>query len=420
LKPAFRRKKSVIAAAFRRRPVLAALARLARERRLDAWIVGGAPRDALLGRPELDVDVAVSRDAEGLARRLAADGFGTAVAISERFPRVYRVAGRRPVDLVELEGGSIERDLGRRDFTANAIAIDLLTGAWMDPFGGAADLDRGRLRLVGESNLVEDPLRAFRAARFFATHGLRPDAATRRACARVAPRLEGVAPERIQAEMAKMLEAARAAEAFRWAGSTGLLAPALGLVGAPAGRWRAAGRNLARLETASRRSLPPERRRILRLAAIAAGLGLSGGDASAWLRRRRHGRADAAAVARLLDLERAAARLNDGRERWAWVHDAGPALSDALALLQATRPNLRPTARRLTRLASLGRRGPAVSGTDLMQWLGESPGPRVGSLLREVAIEGLRGAVRTRRQARQWLLATAGPAAKTGSSVRSS
>jgi tRNA nucleotidyltransferase (CCA-adding enzyme) len=419
LKPAFRRKQSVIAASFRRRRVLAALSGLARERGVGAWIVGGAPRDGLLGRPELDVDVAVSREAEWLARRLEADGFGKAVVISERSPCVYRVAGSRPVDLVELEGGSIERDLGRRDFTANAIAIELQTGLWIDPFGGAADLADRRLRLVRESNLAEDPLRAFRAARFFATHGLRPDRATRHACARIAPRLEAVAPERIQAELAKMLEADRAAEPFRWAGSVGLLTPALG-IGAPANRWRAAGRNLARLETPPLRSIPADRRRILRLAAIAQGLRLSGEEASAWLRRRRHGRADAAAVAKLLDLEEAAVWAGRGRESWAWIRDAGPALSDALVLIHATRPSLRSTARRLRRLRSQRRRGPAVSGTDLMRWLGESPGPPVGRLLREIEIEALRGAVRTRRQARQWLLDNAASGSKADPALRSS
>jgi tRNA nucleotidyltransferase (CCA-adding enzyme) len=365
------------------------------------------------------VDVAVSRDAERLARRLEADGFGKAVVISERSPCVYRVAGSRPVDLVELEGGSIERDLGRRDFTANAIAIELQTGLWIDPFGGAADLAHRRLRLVRESNLAEDPLRAFRAARFFATHGLRPDGATRYACARIAPRLEAVAPERIQAELAKMLEADRAAEPFRWAGSVGLLTPALG-IGAPAKGWRAAGGNLARLETPPLRSIPAHRRRILRLAAIAQGLRLSGEEASAWLRRRRHGRADAAAVAKLLDLEEAAVWAGRGRASWAWIRDAGPALSDALALIHATRPSLRPTARRLRRLASRRRRGPAVSGTDLMRWLGESPGPPVGRLLREIEIEALRGTVRTRRQARQWVLDNAATGSKADSAVPSS
>ncbi len=399
--------------------MLAALARLARERGVEAWIVGGAPRDGLLGRAELDVDVAVTGEAELLARRLESLGFGRAVAISEQSPCVYRVAGSRPVDLAELEGGSIARDLERRDFTANAIAIDLQTGAWIDPFGGAEDLASRRLRLVRESNLTEDPVRAFRAARFFATHGLRPDGAARRAAARIAPSLATVAPERVQAELAKMLDADHAAAAFQWAGSVGLLAPALG-IGAMPSRWRAAGRNLGRLETRALTLLPSHRRRLLRLAAIAAGIGLSGGDASAWLRRRRHGRSDAAAVAKLLDLAQAAPGAGSGRARWAWIRDAGAALSDALLLIPAIRPGRTPTARHLRRLARRSRRGPAMSGNDLMRWLGESPGPSIGRLLREVEIEVIRGAIRTRRQARQWLVGRAPSSAESGQTLRSS
>jgi tRNA nucleotidyltransferase (CCA-adding enzyme) len=227
--PALRRKKTAIGASLRRRRPIAALARLARERGIRVWLVGGAPRDRLLGRPGLDADFAVSRDAEGLALALEERGFGTAVPISESRPRVYRAAGRTPIDLAELEGDSVEQDLARRDFTANAIAIDLETGAWIDPFGGAADIARRRLRLVRESNLAEDPLRAFRAARLYATHRLVPDERTRKACVAVAPRLETVAAERIQAELSKMLEADRVAVPFRWARRAGLLSPGLGL-----------------------------------------------------------------------------------------------------------------------------------------------------------------------------------------------
>jgi len=400
--PAFRRKKMAIGASLRRRRPIAELARRARERGIRIWLVGGAPRDRLLGRPGLDADFAVSRDAEGLARALEKRGFGTAVPISESRPRVYRVAGRMPIDLAELEGTSIEQDLARRDFTANAIAIDLETGAWIDPFGGALDIVRRRLRLVRESNLAEDPLRAFRAARLYATHGLVPDEATRRACLAVAPRLETVAAERIQAELSKMLEADRVAIPFRWARTAGLLSPALGLP-APAARWDAACRNLARLEGRQTAALPKSRRRLMRLAAIAAGLGLSPPESSKWLRRLRHGRAEAGVVARLLELAATLPLPRTEQRRWAWLHDAGNLAPDVLTLTEAVYPRRRPLVRRFRRLWSARRRGPVVSGADIIRWLGETPGPAVGRLLREVRIESIRGAIRTRPQARAWL-----------------
>ncbi len=331
---------------------------------------------------------------------------GRAVEISEATPRVYRVAGPLAVDLAEVEGGTIEADLARRDFTANAIAIDLADGRWIDPYGGVGDLARRRLRLVRESNLAEDPLRAFRAARLYATHGLRPDADTRRACARVAPRLAEAAAERVQTELAKMLEARSCAAAFRWAARAGLLAPALGIEAAPI-RWRAAAAILARLDGRSRRRAAS--RRVLRLAGIAAGLRLSPGEASNWLLRRRHGRSDAGRVARLLELVDAARDARSPGERWTLLYDAGHDLPDVLELACAIQPPFLDRARRLRRLANRRRQGPKVTGRDLMLWLEEPGGPRIGRLLRELQIEGLRGRVRTRGQARTWAMTRRAP-----------
>ncbi len=238
-----------------------------------------------MGLPAPDVDVAVARDSEGIARELEARGLGRTVLLSEESPRVVRVAGSASLDLADLVGDSIEADLARRDFTANALAIDLSTGDWLDPFGGAADIARHRLRRVREENLAEDPLRAFRAARFFATHGLRPDRDTEKACRRVAPALRTVAPERIATELGKLLSAATVAPAFRWAARTRLLPPALDLDAptAPAGGGSPTG--AARCERSA--GSPAEVRRIVRLAAIADAAGLSSGPARHWLSKRR-------------------------------------------------------------------------------------------------------------------------------------
>ena len=198
--------------------------------------MGGAARDLLLGREVIEVDVAVHGQAGEVARAMEAAGFGRAVEISSRPPRVFRVAGRREIDIAEIEGGSIEEDLRRRDFTVNAIAYDLSRHAWIDPFGGREALAQGRLRMVSPRNLVDDPLRVLRAARFLATHGLRPDAATSRACRAAAPGLAGVAPERIRAEWVKLAASPRVARAIGWAGRAGVLAPAFGLEPAQAGR----------------------------------------------------------------------------------------------------------------------------------------------------------------------------------------
>lgn len=393
-----------ISRSFRRRRDLAALARLAASRGIGVWVVGGAARDRLLGRRELDVDIAVSADAEGLARRMEALGLGTAVPVSREGPRVFRVAGRREIDIAELEGSSIARDLARRDFTANAIAVDLSSGAWIDPFGGAEDLARRRLALVGEENLAEDPLRAFRAARLYATHGLAPDRRAERACRAVAPRLSAVAAERIRIELSKMLEARRVSAPFAWAARTGLLAPALRLA-VSRRRLRKAAAALARLDASGVGRLPAERRRALRLAVIAWACGLSSRGAARWLSGLRFGRAEASRVATLLALALRASRLDGSgeREAWRWVRDARESSFDALRLVKAQDPRKAPLARRLRRRIRGARRGPRVSGGDLLRWLEIPPGPRVGALLRELEVETLRGTVRTRRQARRFV-----------------
>src|SRR5262245_2128380 len=227
ISPAARRRLE----ALRRRGELRALARAAKARDVPVWIVGGAVRDALMGRPVPEVDVAVRGDAQALAAELERRGEGRAVFLSEDRPgpRVFRVAGRRPIDVAEVEGGTIQTDLARRDFAVNALAVDLRDGSVLDPFGGVADVSRRRLSCVRAANLLEDPLRALRAARFLASHDLVPDRATLAASRAAAPRMSGVAVERISSELSRLLESPRAARALGWAASAGLLRAALGV-----------------------------------------------------------------------------------------------------------------------------------------------------------------------------------------------
>lgn len=388
-------------ASISRRAEIRALASIASRLRQRVWIVGGAARDLQLRRAVPEVDAAVSGDAQVLARAMESAGLGRAVPLSLDAPRVFRVAGRREVDLAEIAGGSIEEDLKRRDFTVNAMAFDLTTRQWLDPFGGREDLAAGRLRAVSARNLSEDPLRVLRAARFLATHELVPDRETSRACRRVAPRLAEVARERIRAEWIKMFEARSAAPALRWAFRAGLLGPALGIGPAQA---RSLARSAGLFDAPALRRRKPESRRRLRLALMAARLRLDPGATAAWLAARRYGRSEAGDVAALAALVSGARVAGSPRRQWAWVRDAGPFAAEALVLLRlldkASRPRARALARRVARAR---RRGPQVSGGDVLKWLRIPPGPEVGKLLADLRVEILSGAVRTRRQARAWL-----------------
>lgn len=389
---------------LRRRPEVRALADLARRDGNGAWLVGGAVRDAALGLPVPEIDVAVARDAEWLARALERAGLGTAVFLSRDRPgpRVFRVAGRRPLDLAEIEGGSIAADLARRDFTANAIAASLDDGAILDPFGGVADLARRRLRCVHASNLLDDPLRALRAARFLATHGLAPDAGTLAAARRAAPGLRAVARERIAVELAKLLEAPEASRAFSWAARAGLVPAALGLPLSEAQSRRAA-RSLAPLEGRRIRALPPERRRRLRLARLAGRLPLTPAETPRWLRGLRLPRREAEAVARLASLARSADGVRARRDALAWLLEAGDLAPDALRLAALAGGAAARRSARLRRLARAPLRRVAVTGGDILRWTSLSPGPRIGLLLERLRLEAALGTVRNRREARHWL-----------------
>jgi len=389
---------------LRRRGEVAALARAAARRGIEAWIVGGAVRDRLLGLAPGEIDVAVSRDAEALAADLERDGLGRAVFLSRDRPgpRVFRVAGKRPLDIAELEGASIETDLARRDFTANAIALAVTSGAVVDPFGGVADIRGRRLRGVRAGNLPDDPLRVLRAARLIATHGLRPDAALLADARRAAPLFGRAAPERVAAELSRLLASPAAGPAFAWTARAGILPAALGrpLSGPRTARLA---RSLACLDDPGVRRMDPSRRRRLRLAFLALGMGLDGPGTRAWLQERRWAREDARDAARLAGLVETAGRIRTRRDAWRWILEADELGGDAVALLARLGASSRRRARPLRELLRAPRRRLAVSGADVVAWLGLAPGPDVGRLLADLRVAAAMGEVAGRRQARDWL-----------------
>ncbi len=198
----------------------------------DAWLVGGSVRDRLLGRSTADLDVAIGADtgktARALARRVGAPTF----PLSETFGS-WRVIARDhswQVDLTPLGASTIEEDLGQRDFTINAIAEPLQGGELVDPFGGRADLEAGRLRMVAPGAFAADPLRTLRLPRIAAELGLEVEVGTGEVARSVAPALAGVAGERIFAELKRIVageEALRGLELMLSFGVTQAILPEL-------------------------------------------------------------------------------------------------------------------------------------------------------------------------------------------------
>jgi putative nucleotidyltransferase with HDIG domain len=176
------------------------------------WLVGGAVRDRLLGRPTTDYDVAVAGDPQRPARALARAAGGHAFRLSEGFGawRVVEHEHGWQVDLLPVEGQQIEPDLARRDFTINAIAQPLRGGAEIDPFGGIEDLRAQRLRMVAVEAFAADPLRTLRLARLACELGFAVDPETEDAARAAASGLRRVAPERVFAELKRVVSAERA------------------------------------------------------------------------------------------------------------------------------------------------------------------------------------------------------------------
>jgi len=225
---------------------------------LDAYLVGGAVRDELLGLDSKDADFLVPAvDIDGLLRRLAPHGRAEELLVAGRavgvrlYPReraIRRLApagiefapprreqstgtGRHDFEIVVDPAASIEDDLARRDFTVNAIARHLSGGELVDPFGGRADLDEGVLRTVSTLSFREDPLRLVRALRFVSQLGFEPDEELLAQMREEAPAVKLVSGERIggglaadgMGELSKLLLGAEPARALRLARDTGVL-----------------------------------------------------------------------------------------------------------------------------------------------------------------------------------------------------
>ncbi len=209
----------------------------------EAWCVGGAVRDALLGHAHLDWDLATSATPPQVRRlfeRTIPVGieFGTVGVLDPHghmhevttFRRDVQHDGRHAV--VEF-GASLDEDLARRDFTINAIAYDPIAHAVHDPFGGRDDIMAGIVRAVGDpqARMVEDRLRALRALRFTARFDFTLDDATWAAIVASAPFLPRLSPERVRQEIEKTMEQVpRPSTAFRrWrdAGAFAAVVPAL-------------------------------------------------------------------------------------------------------------------------------------------------------------------------------------------------
>lgn len=201
---------------------------------MPVYLVGGAVRDVLLGRPIHDLDFALPGRAIAIARRIA-DALGAAFFPLDRERDTGRVlydppggAARLCLDFAALRGPDLESDLRDRDLTLNAIAIDLNDPQTLiDPLGGVNDLRARRLRACAPSAFQHDPARIVRAVRQAAGLEFQIEAETRGWLRAALPELGRVSVERLRDELFKMLDGPRPAAALRSLDTLGGLAALL-------------------------------------------------------------------------------------------------------------------------------------------------------------------------------------------------
>ena len=196
-------------------------------------LVGGAVRDALLGRlgERPDLDLVVPADALSLSRDLARGLGGTCVVLDPERSIARLVLRGWTIDLARQAGADLVSDLGRRDYTVNAMALPLPTAGGaapvglVDPHGGLADLAAHRLVAIRETNLLEDPLRLLRGVRLAAELDFAIDPATWTWIRQHHQRLGGVAGERVLAELERLAAAPAGGRWLAAALEAGLLRP---------------------------------------------------------------------------------------------------------------------------------------------------------------------------------------------------
>ncbi|MBE1207889.1 CCA tRNA nucleotidyltransferase [Aminobacter carboxidus] len=208
----------------------------------EARIAGGAVRNALLGEPVADVDIATTNLPEETVRRAEAAGFKT-VPTGAEHGTITVISGGKPLEVTTLRadvetdgrrakvvfGSDWKLDAERRDFTINALYA-LADGSVIDLVGGIADLESRTLRFIGdaETRIREDYLRILRFFRFFAWYGKgRPDAEGLKACARLKDGLSRLSAERVWSELKKLLSAPDPSRALLWMRQSGVLTAAL-------------------------------------------------------------------------------------------------------------------------------------------------------------------------------------------------
>lgn len=195
---------------------------------LEAYIVGGAVRDLLIGKEPVDVDIVVYGDAEGFARILFKKIDG-AIFLLDKKRRIFRITSREKTppyyfDVSPIRGEDIVADLSFRDFTIDALAMPFSDiNSVIDPFNGREDLRKRCIRVISRESFKNDPLRLLRAFRLASTLGFDIDPETLNTIGEMASTLRVATRERIRDEFFRLLSPPSSAESLWQMDRVGLL-----------------------------------------------------------------------------------------------------------------------------------------------------------------------------------------------------
>jgi tRNA nucleotidyltransferase/poly(A) polymerase len=326
-----------------------------------AYVVGGAVRDLMRGAEPADVDVATLNPhdaAATLGRKIITLG-------GPEHLRAYRVVDREHVyDFADILDGDIDTDLARRDFTINAMAVDLADGALLDPHGGQDDLTARKVRMVRPSNFDDDPLRMLKGVRMAVRLDFDFDRETLDPIRARAAQITSVAQERVTYELSLIFSANRFARAVALLHETRLDVP---------------------LELATREFSVDD-------VSYAGALALLVRDPKPYAEHWRWSDSllrDVLALQRLVD---AHAPID--------LYDAGESVARQLPAVQRA---LRREP--VTIDEHLFTIQPLLTGNEIARLLGIEPGPRVGSVKRALVEAQVRGEVTTREAAERFVSA---------------
>lgn len=382
-----------------------------------ACLVGGAVRDALLGRQAdyLDLDFVVPHDAVKIARKLASHYQAGFVVLDEARQIARVVFDTATVDIAQQEGETLETDLYRRDFTINAIAYNPQTQQIIDPLQGVADCRAGIIRMVSPANLQDDPLRLLRAYRQAAQLGFTIEPTTQSTIRQLAPLLANMAAERVQVELNYLLQSSQGTPWLTAAWQDQLLYHWFPDTKADNFTQIAATDNAAIVLTqkwqklANQLETPVSGKSLswLSLAKLANLLPSEVEPAEAQLLQLKYSRAEIRAVLIMIQyLPQLLSHITSPmslREQYFFFQAVGSVFPALAVLAVAEGVSVEPITPLMNRYLNpedqVAHPTPLVKGHDLMQQLKLPPSPQIGELLTEIQIARIEGKVSTRGEA---------------------